>query len=100
MYLPQSVKMFLPTSHNLWHREYLILTGFINWNHVNTGFYYPNKMSTFQNADVCSYMQDDSLFVFLQLVRIAKVLGTEDLYDYIDKYNIELEPRFNDILGR
>eukprot|EP00066_Takifugu_rubripes_P028029 XP_011617295.1 PREDICTED: casein kinase II subunit alpha-like isoform X1 [Takifugu rubripes] len=34
------------------------------------------------------------------LVRIAKVLGTEDLYDYIDKYNIELEPRFNDILGR
>lgn len=43
------------------------------------------------------------LFVFffvLQLVRIAKVLGTEDLYDYIDKYNIELDPRFNDILGR
>ena len=37
---------------------------------------------------------------FHQLVRIAKVLGTEDLYDYIDKYNIELEPRFNDILGR
>ncbi|KAL4623721.1 casein kinase II subunit alpha isoform X1 [Arapaima gigas] len=35
-----------------------------------------------------------------QLVRIAKVLGTDDLYDYIDKYNIELEPRFNDILGR
>ncbi|XP_043977092.1 casein kinase II subunit alpha-like isoform X3 [Gambusia affinis] len=35
-----------------------------------------------------------------QLVRIAKVLGTEDLYDYIDKYSIELEPRFNDILGR
>ena len=33
-------------------------------------------------------------------MRIAKVLGTEDLYDYIDKYNIELEPRFNDILGR
>lgn len=40
------------------------------------------------------------LLGFLQLVRIAKVLGTEDLYDYIDKYNIELEPRFNDILGR
>lgn len=35
-----------------------------------------------------------------QLVRIAKVLGTEDLYDYIEKYNIELDPRFNDILGR
>lgn len=38
--------------------------------------------------------------VCCQLVRIAKVLGTEDLYDYIDKYNIELDPRFNDILGR
>ncbi|VDN50309.1 unnamed protein product [Dracunculus medinensis] len=35
-----------------------------------------------------------------QLVRIAKVLGTEELYDYIDKYQIELDPRFNDILGR
>ena len=49
-----------------------------------------------------------------QLVRIAKVLGTEDLYDYLDKvsvipligwskfvqYNCELDPRFNDILGR
>lgn len=41
-----------------------------------------------------------SLSSTLQLVRIAKVLGTEDLYDYIDKYNIELDPRFNDILGR
>lgn len=36
----------------------------------------------------------------LQLVRIAKVLGTEELYDYIEKYHIELDPRFNDILGR
>ena len=35
-----------------------------------------------------------------QLVRIAKVMGTDDLYDYLDKYNIELDPRFNDILGR
>ncbi|XP_004839880.1 casein kinase II subunit alpha-like [Heterocephalus glaber] len=35
-----------------------------------------------------------------QLVRLAKVLGTEDLYDYIDKYNIELDPCFNDFLGR
>merc|ERR1712183_447645 len=35
-----------------------------------------------------------------QLVRIAKVLGTEDLYEYLDKYNVELDPRFNDILGR
>lgn len=35
-----------------------------------------------------------------QLVRIAKVLGTDDLYSYIEKYQIDLDPRFNDILGR
>jgi len=35
-----------------------------------------------------------------QLVRIAKVLGTDELYEYIDKYQIDLDPRFNDILGR
>jgi len=35
-----------------------------------------------------------------QLVRIAKVLGTEELYAYLDKYQIELDPRFSDILGR
>ncbi|XP_029646685.1 casein kinase II subunit alpha isoform X1 [Octopus sinensis] len=35
-----------------------------------------------------------------QLVRIAKVLGTDDLYGYINKYQIDLDPRFNDILGR
>lgn len=59
-------------------------------------------------ATVCSSVGESAeevltvcfLSVLLQLVRIAKVLGTEDLYDYIDKYNIELEPRFNDILGR
>ncbi|UYV67289.1 CSNK2A2 [Cordylochernes scorpioides] len=35
-----------------------------------------------------------------QLVRIAKVLGTEEMFAYLDKYQIELDPRFNDILGR
>ena len=39
------------------------------------------------------------IFVW-QLVRIAKVLGTEELFEYIDKYQIDLDPRFNDILGR
>ena len=34
-----------------------------------------------------------------QLVRIAKVLGTKELYDYLHRYQIELDPRFNDILG-
>ncbi|KAK3927171.1 Casein kinase II subunit alpha [Frankliniella fusca] len=35
-----------------------------------------------------------------QLVRIAKVLGTEELFEYLEKYHVELDPRFNDILGR
>lgn len=35
-----------------------------------------------------------------QLVRIAKVLGTEELYEYLEKYHIELDPRFTGILGR
>lgn len=43
---------------------------------------------------------DHTVPISSKLVRIAKVLGTEDLYDCIDKYNIELDPRFNDILGR
>ena len=29
-----------------------------------------------------------------------QVLGTEELYEYLDKYQIDLDPRFNDILGR
>ena len=36
----------------------------------------------------------------MQLVRIAKVLGTDELYAYLEKYQISLDPRFNDILGR
>ncbi|CAL8087492.1 unnamed protein product [Calicophoron daubneyi] len=35
-----------------------------------------------------------------QLVRIAKVLGTDELFAYLAKYEIKLDPRFNDILGR
>ncbi|KAI6222123.1 Casein kinase II subunit alpha [Aphelenchoides besseyi] len=35
-----------------------------------------------------------------QLVKIAKVLGTDELFVYIDKYEIDLDSRFNDILGR
>ena len=33
-------------------------------------------------------------------MRIAKVLGTEELYDYIDRYKIDPDPRYTDILGR
>merc|ERR1711972_420771 len=35
-----------------------------------------------------------------QLVKIARVLGTDGLFAYLDKYNMELDPHFDDILGR
>lgn len=35
-----------------------------------------------------------------QLVKIAKVLGTEELFEYLDKYDIELDPQYDDILSR
>jgi serine/threonine protein kinase len=34
-----------------------------------------------------------------QLVRIAKVLGTDELFDYLDKYDLELDPQFDGILS-
>ena len=35
-----------------------------------------------------------------QLVKIAKVLGTDDLFAYVDKYSIALDQRYDGILGR
>lgn len=35
-----------------------------------------------------------------QLVKIAKVLGTDQLFEYLDKYDIELDAQYDDILGR
>mmetsp|Transcript_4140 Transcript_4140/g.10473 ORF Transcript_4140/g.10473 Transcript_4140/m.10473 type:complete len:362 (+) Transcript_4140:130-1215(+) len=35
-----------------------------------------------------------------QLVKIARVLGTDDLFDYISKYRITLDPHYDDLLGR
>lgn len=34
-----------------------------------------------------------------QLVKIAKVLGTDDLYKYIEKYNLVLDPHYSGLLG-
>ncbi|KAI0932553.1 hypothetical protein AcW2_001150 [Taiwanofungus camphoratus] len=34
-----------------------------------------------------------------QLVKITKVLGTEGLYQYIEKYDIALDPQYDDLLG-
>mmetsp|Transcript_19361 Transcript_19361/g.37081 ORF Transcript_19361/g.37081 Transcript_19361/m.37081 type:complete len:183 (-) Transcript_19361:502-1050(-) len=35
-----------------------------------------------------------------QLVKIAKVLGTDDLYEYLAKYHIELDPHLEAMIGR
>eukprot|EP00924_Labyrinthula_sp_SR-Ha-C_P002933 augustus_masked-scaffold_13-processed-gene-11.63-mRNA-1 protein AED:0.05 eAED:0.05 QI:0/-1/0/1/-1/1/1/0/361 len=35
-----------------------------------------------------------------QLVKIAKVLGTDELLSYLEKYDLELDPQFDGILGR
>jgi len=35
-----------------------------------------------------------------QLVKIAKVLGTEELFAYIEKYSITLDSHYDDILGQ
>jgi len=35
-----------------------------------------------------------------QLVKIAKVLGTDELFQYLDTYDLELDPHFDGILGR
>jgi len=35
-----------------------------------------------------------------QLVKIAKVLGTDDLFAYLEKYDIELDAHYDTILGR
>lgn len=40
------------------------------------------------------------LCVVFQLVRIAKVLGTDELFGYLHKYHIELDTRFKDLLGQ
>jgi casein kinase II subunit alpha len=34
------------------------------------------------------------------LVKITKVLGTDELYAYIDKYNIRLDSQYDELLGR
>jgi casein kinase II subunit alpha len=34
-----------------------------------------------------------------QLVKIARVLGTDSLYDYLDKYGIDLEPELESLVS-
>jgi hypothetical protein len=35
-----------------------------------------------------------------QLVKICKVLGTDEFFAYVDKYQIVLDPQYDEILGR
>lgn len=35
-----------------------------------------------------------------QLVKIAKILGTDELISYVDKYSVTLDAHYNDILGQ
>ena len=35
-----------------------------------------------------------------QLVKIARVLGTDELFAYLDKYDLELDSHFDGIMGR
>jgi casein kinase II subunit alpha len=35
-----------------------------------------------------------------QLVKIAKVLGTDDLKKYLNKYHLKLDPNYNGLLGK
>lgn len=35
-----------------------------------------------------------------QLVKIAKVLGTDDLFAYVEKYRMTLDPHYEELLGR
>uniref|UniRef100_A0A8C6AY82 Casein kinase II subunit alpha n=1 Tax=Monodon monoceros TaxID=40151 RepID=A0A8C6AY82_MONMO len=61
-------------------------------------FYHPAQE---YNVRVASrYFKGPELLVDYQLVRIAKVLGTDELYGYLKKYHIDLDPHFNDILGQ
>jgi len=33
-------------------------------------------------------------------VKVVKVLGTEDLFRYLDAYDLELDPHFDGLIGR
>lgn len=35
-----------------------------------------------------------------QLVKIAKIMGTDELFAYIEKYEMHIDPVYDDILGR
>lgn len=40
------------------------------------------------------------MFLVFYSTSFLKVLGTDDLFEYLDKYDLELDPHFDGILGR
>lgn len=51
-------------------------------------------------CNICIIHVVQSFYFLTQLVRIAKVLGTDELFGYLHKYHIELDTRFKDLLGQ
>ncbi|CAD6184143.1 unnamed protein product [Caenorhabditis auriculariae] len=89
----------------------LIDWGLAEFYHPKTGLQCSRCFSLFQRTRTVGRLSMLRLFTgyepffhghdnYDQLVRIAKVLGTDELYEYVAKYQIDLDPRFNDILGR
>lgn len=66
----------------------------------STGFFFsrrfPDRNSQIFRKEPFFHGHDN----YDQLVKICKVLGTDDLYLYLEKYDIELDTHFDDILGR
>jgi len=63
-----------------------------------------DHVSLFFTHESCQIFRKEPFFHghdnYDQLVKITKVLGTEELYTYIDKYHIRLDPQYDELLGR
>ena len=60
--------------------------------------------STFRSLNPLQIFRKEPFFHghdnYDQLVKITKVLGTDGLYQYIDKYDIALDPQYDELLGK
>ncbi|XP_037104281.1 casein kinase 2, alpha prime polypeptide a isoform X3 [Syngnathus acus] len=82
--------------HNVMIDHQLRKLRLIDWGLAE--FYHPAQE---YNVRVASrYFKGPELLVDYKLVRIAKVLGTDELFGYLNKYRIELDSRFQDLLGQ
>jgi casein kinase II subunit alpha len=64
----------------------------------------PSPMAAIDVKDLIQIFRKEPFFHghdnYDQLVKITKVLGTDELYAYIDKYNIRLDPQYDELIGR